>query len=65
MSLFFLFYIVNKMERAQDTVEESAESVNPNDQGPSALGPSEPARGEHGKGHLKHYLRFIKIWQGS
>ena len=35
------------MERPKDTVEESAESVNPKDQGPSALSPSEPARGEH------------------
>ena len=44
--LFFL-YIVNKMERPQDTVEESAESVNPKDQGPLAPYPSEPVRGEH------------------
>ena len=35
------------MERPQDTVEESAESVNPKDQGPSAPGPFELARGEH------------------
>ena len=35
------------MEQPQDIVEESAESVNPKDQGPSALGPFELARGEH------------------
>ena len=35
------------MERPQDTVEKSVESVNPKDQGPSAPGPSEPAKGEH------------------
>ena len=35
------------MERPQDPVEESAESVNPKDQGPSAPDPSKPARGEH------------------
>ena len=46
MSLFFLF-IVNKMERPQDTVEKSVESVNSKDQGPSAPSPSEPTRGEH------------------
>ena len=48
MSLFLFFFIVNKMEQPQDTVEERAESVNPKDQGPSAPGPFEPARGEHG-----------------
>ena len=46
MSLF-LFFLYNKMERPQDTVEESAKSVNPKDQGPLAPGPSEPTRGEH------------------
>ena len=35
------------MERPQDTVKESAESVNLKDQGPSALDPFESARGEH------------------
>ena len=35
------------MERPQDTVEESVKIVNPKDQGLSAPGPSEPARGEH------------------
>ena len=35
------------MERPQDTVEESSESVNPKDQGPLAPGPSESTRGEH------------------
>ena len=35
------------MEQPQDTVEESAEIVNPKDQGPSASDPSKPARGEH------------------
>ena len=35
------------MERPQDIVEESAESVNPKDQGPSAPGPSKLTRGEH------------------
>ena len=35
------------MERLQDTVEESAENVNPKDQGPSAPGPSKPTRDEH------------------
>ena len=35
------------MERPQDTVEESTESVNPKDQGPSTPDPSESARGEH------------------
>ena len=35
------------MERPQDTVKESAESVNPKDQGPSTLDPFESARGEH------------------
>ena len=38
---------MNKMERLQDTVEESVKSVNPKDQGPSAPGPSESAIGEH------------------
>ena len=48
MSLFlFLFYILNKMERPQDTVKESVESVNPKDQGPSTPRPFEPVRGEH------------------
>ena len=46
MSLF-LFFLVNKMERPQDTVEESVESVNPKYQGPSTPSPSKPARGEH------------------
>ena len=35
------------MERPQDTIEESVESVNPKDQGPSALGPFKSAKGEH------------------
>ena len=35
------------MERPQDTVEESSESINSEDQSPSAPGPSESARGEH------------------
>ena len=35
------------MERPQDTIEESVESVNAKDQGPSAPGPSEPTIGEH------------------
>ena len=35
------------MEQPQDIVEESAESVNPKDQGPSALSPFEPTRGGH------------------
>ena len=48
MSLFLFFlYIVNKMERPQDNAEESAESVNPKDQGPSASGPSKPVISEH------------------
>ena len=50
MSLFLFFsfiYIVNKMEQPQDTVEESAESIDPKYQGPSAPGPCEPTRGEH------------------
>ena len=34
------------MERPQDTIEESAESVNPKDQGPSIPDPFEVARGE-------------------
>ena len=38
--------IVNKMERPPDNVEKNAESVHPKDQGPSAFGPSEPARGD-------------------
>ena len=47
MSLFLFFvFIVNKMERPQDTVEESVENVSLKDQGPSALSPSKPARGE-------------------
>ena len=45
--LFFVFFTVNKMERPQDTIEESVESVNLKYQGPSALDPSESARGEH------------------
>ena len=47
MSVLFFFFIVNKMEQPQDTVEESVESFNTKDQGPSALRPSELARGEH------------------
>ena len=47
MSLFLFFFIVNKMERSQDIVEESAKSVNSKDQGPLAPSPSKPARGEH------------------
>ena len=50
VSSFFYFiyiYIGNKLEQPQDTVEESAESVNPKDQDPSSPGPSESARGEH------------------
>ena len=51
MSLFLFvyiyIYIVNKMEQSQDIAEESAESVNPKDQGPLAPGPFESARGEH------------------
>ena len=35
------------MERPQATVKESSKSVNPKDQGPSALDPFELARGEH------------------
>ena len=35
------------MERSQDTIEESAKSVNPKYQGPSAPSPSELTKGEH------------------
>ena len=35
------------MERLQDTIEESAKSVNPKYQGPSAPSPSKPTKGEH------------------
>ena len=45
LSLFFVF-IVHKMERPQDTVEESVENVSIKDQGPSALSPCKSARGE-------------------
>ena len=45
MSLFF--YIVTKMERPKDTIEESVESVNPKDQGLIVPGPYKSTRGEH------------------
>ena len=45
--IYIYIYIVNKMERPQDTVKESVEGVNPKDQSPLALDPSELVRVEH------------------
>ena len=44
MSLFFLLF---RIERSQEVVEGTAESVNPMDLDPSISGPSDSSRSEH------------------
>ena len=63
-ALVLVFFLMNKMERPPDTVEESPESVNPKDQGPSAPGLSKPTRGEHDVPvvSIEACSRFLRIW---
>ena len=42
-----LFCILIRMDQSQDTVEETAKSVNPMDLDPFVSGPSNSARSEH------------------
>ena len=42
-----LFCLLSRMDRSQEAIEETAESVNPMDLDPFVSGPSDSARSEH------------------